>query len=104
MPPQTIHPALPILACVLRSGRAARSQDRMTGIPECLLVRRRKEHPSGKQPQAWCQRLAPANNKNIFLNTGNRTPATVNYGQGHRASAIPDAHQPASRSAPKGPH
>ncbi|MCG9056657.1 hypothetical protein LH442_11820 [Laribacter hongkongensis] len=84
MPPQTIHPALPILACVLRSGRAARSQDRMTGIPEAS---------------------SSANDKNIFLNTGNRIPATVIPGKatGHLPSRM-HTRQPASRSVPKGPH
>ncbi|MCG9124753.1 hypothetical protein LH460_08695 [Laribacter hongkongensis] len=101
MPPQAVRAALPILACVLRP----RPGGPLTGIPECLLVRRRKEHPSGKQPQAWCQRLAPANDKNIFLNTGNRTPATVIPGKatGHLPSRMHTC-KPASRSAPKGPH
>ena len=105
MPSQTVRPALPILACVLRSDRAVRSQERMTGIPECLLVRRRKEHPSGKQPQAWCQRLAPANEKNFLLNTGNRTPTTVIPGKatGHLPPRM-HTRKPAFRSAPKEPH
>ena len=84
MPPQTIRPALPILACVLRSDRAVRSQERMTGIPEAS---------------------SSANDKNIFLNTGNRIPATVIPGKatGHLPPRM-HTRKPASRSAPKGPH
>ncbi|ACO74084.1 hypothetical protein LHK_01092 [Laribacter hongkongensis HLHK9] len=65
-------------------GRAARSQDRMTGIPEAS---------------------SSANDKNIFLNTGNRIPATVIPGKatGHLPPRM-HTRKPASRSAPKGPH